>query len=242
MEQQISDKIYLNKSYKIDKQFLVCLDDIFAKYDSNVKVKVVASCNNTTYRFSTINELLEESPKLSEKIEKLCITAHFPIAKGYSYNEICATFSNSTELSPSTDTITFDFSDPNAYLVLKNQIETLLKNYKLGYSVLARTPLLAVLSTTTFWYIYGYTNLRNIVFSKDVQTLICLSWFLCLALSIYSPVRKLKRFLYPRNELHVGVNINAYDRAKGWRSIIHVGVVLSFVVGLAVNIASNFLL
>ena len=242
MEQQISDKIYLNKSYKIDKQFLVCLDDIFAKYDSNVQVKVVASCNNTTYRFSTLTELLEESPKLSEKIEELCITAHFPIAKGYSYNEICATFSNSTELLPSADKITFDFSDPNAYLVLKNQIETLLKNYKLGYSLIARTPLLAILSTSTFWYVYGYTNTRNIVYPKDVQTLIWLGWFLCLALSAYSPIRKLKRFLYPRNELHIGVNINAYESAKLWRNIIHVGVILSFVVGLAVNIVSDYLL
>lgn len=242
MEQQISDKIYLNKSYKIDKQFLVCLDDIFAKYDSNVKVKVVASCNNTTYRFSTINELLEESPKLTEKIDELCITAHFPTAKGYSYNEICATFSNSTELPPSTDKITFDFSDPNAYLVLKNQIETLLKNYKLGYSIVARTPILAVLGLGVFGYLCGYTETNNIVYPKDVQLLIGLGLFLCLVLSIYAPVRKLKRFLYPRNELHIGVNINAYERAKGWRNFIHVGIILSFVVGLAVNVVSNFLL
>lgn len=242
MEQQISDKIFLNDGYKIDNQFLVCLDDIFIKFDSNVHVKIVASCNKTKYRFSSIKELLEESPKLPEKVEELCITAHFPIEKSYSYNEICATFSNSTELPPSTDKISFDFADPDGYLILKNQIETLLKNYKLGYSAIARTPLLAILSTGVFWFIYTYTNLKNIVYPKDIQLLIWLGWFFCLILSIFSPVRRFKRFLYPRNELHIGINVNNYERAKGWRNIIHVGIILAFIVGIAVNFASNFLL
>lgn len=241
MEQQISDSIVLKKSYKIDKQFLVCLDDIFVKFEPSVSIGVVALSNNTKFRFASITELLEEEAKLPGRFEELTITAYFPTERSYSCNEICATFSNSTELAPSPDKIKFDFSDPNAYLVLKNQIEMLLKNHKQGYSLIARIPLLVTLSIVAFVFICAYTNINGIVYPDLVQLLIGFGTFLSFPLSACTPVRKLKRFLYPRNELHIGNNINAYEHAKGWRNIIHVGIVLSFVVGVAVNIVSKFL-
>ena len=242
MEQQISDNIFLTNSYKIDKQFFVCLNDIFTKYDSDVEVSVEASNKHTKYRFSSINELLEYSPKLSDKIEELSIDARFPIPNSISYNQIEATFTNSTEFFPSRDRITFDFCDPNGYLILKNQIETLLRNCKLGYSKIARIPLLALLSTCLFWFIYAYTNRHNIVYPKDVQSLIWSGWFLCLSMSIVSPTRKLKRFLYPFNELHIGINTDIYLRGKYWRDLVHVSMILAFIVGIAVNFVSNLML
>lgn len=242
MEQQISDNIILSKSYKINNQFLVCLDDIFTKYDSNAEVSVEVSYKNTKFRFSSIDELVEYSPKFTNKIEELSIDARFPIPQNYSYNQIKATFKNNTEFLPSSDRITFDFCDPNGYLILKNQIETLLQNYKLGYSWIARTPLLATLSSATFWFIYYYTNLHNIIYPKNVQTTIWLGWFSCLALSFLPPVRKLKRFIYPLNELHIGVNGNIYSSGRNWRDIIHVSIIMAFVVGIAVNIVSNWIL
>lgn len=242
MEHQISDSIVLSHGYRIDKQFLVCLNDYFTKYDSDVNVSVEASNKNNKYRFSSINEFTEYAPKFTDIIEEISIDARFPIPNTYSYNQIKATFTSNSDFLPASDRITFNFSDPNGYLILKNQIETLLRNYKLGYSWIARTPILAIVSTTTFWFIYYYTNLHNIVYPKNVQSIIWASWFLCLGLAIFSPIRKLKRFIYPLNELYFGINQNKNNRSKNYRDIIHISVILAFIVGIAVNIVSNLIL
>lgn len=242
MEQQITDSIILSHGYRIDKQFLVCLNDCFTKYDSDVKVLVEASNKHNKYRFSSISEFIDYSPKFTDVIEDLSIDAHFLIPKSYSYNQIKATFTNTSDFLPPSDRITFNFSDPNGYLILKNQIETLIKNYKLGYSWIARTPVLTIVSTATFWSICYYTNLHDIVFPKNVQTLIWFSWFLCLALAVFPPIRKMKRFVYPLNELEFGINCKKNLRGKNIRDIVHISVILAFVVGIAVNIASNVFL
>ena len=73
MEHQISDSIVLSHGYRIDKQFLVCLNDYFTKYDSDVNVSVEASNKNNKYRFSSINEFTEYAPKFTGDRRKFCV-------------------------------------------------------------------------------------------------------------------------------------------------------------------------
>ena len=59
--------------------------------------------------------------------------------------------------------------------------------------------------------------------------------------SLYPPFRKIKRYLFPLNEFAFGINIKANSKARGIRNFLGVTVTLSVILGILVNIITNFI-
>ena len=55
MKQKIRDKININSTYQIDKQFLTCLDDIFKQHDKQLVYDIDISCGNSNYTFDNLD-------------------------------------------------------------------------------------------------------------------------------------------------------------------------------------------
>lgn len=241
MEQNVRDELIIKRCYRINTQFLICLEDIFRKYDNEVEIELTVVCGKVKYTFDDIKEFLDAESTFTSKIEKLQIRARFPISNTYRYNEVSASFSDENEASVLDDRITFDFSDPNGYLVIKNQIETLLKNYKLAYSFFARTKLMSTFSMMVLGIICVYTDLKNIIFPRIVQHTILVTCLAGAILPFLPPVHKMKRFLFPKHEFEFGVNKIAIEKARNGRNVLGTCVVLAFIVGIMVNFVSSFL-
>ncbi len=242
MQQKVSDKLSLTSCYRIDKQFLMCVDDIFKKADSNVVYSINIWCKNIKYSFVDLAEFFDFSSTLASRIFKLQFDAHFPIAKSnYITNDISIMFSNKEDEITAGE-ITFDFNDERNYLVLKNQIETLLKNYKLNYSVFSYTAIIPLLDIVSMVGLFIYTGIKNIVFAKSVQNTIWVLFFILLLISILPPIRRLKRFIFPRNEFSFGVNVILESRARSIRTTLGTTILLGIVIGILVNIITNFII
>lgn len=241
MEQNVRDELIISRCYRINKQFLICLEDIFRKYDNKVEIELTVVCGKVKYTFEDVKEFLDTESTFTSKIEKMQIRARFPKPNTYSYNEVSVSFSDEKEVFVLDDRITFDFSDPNGYLIIKNQIETLLKNYKLAYSFFSRTKLVSAFSMMIFGIICVYTDIKNIIFPRIVQHVILGTCLAGAILPFLPPVHKMKRFLFPKHEFEFGVNKIGIEKAKNWRNILGTCIILAFIVGIMVNFVSSFL-
>lgn len=241
MVQKVTDELNINRCYRIDTQFLVCLNDIFKKYNSEGQISVTAVCGKVKFNFSSINEFLDSESTFTSKIEKMEIKAKFPTQNRYSYNEVSVNFSDEAKASLLDERITFDFTDPNGYLVIKNQIETLLKNYELSYSFFSRTKLVPWLSALFLASITIYTNEKNIIFPSIIQDIILYGCVSGMVLPFLPIVVKLKRHLFPSHEFTFGVNKISIEKAKNHRNFLGTSLIVAFVVGILVNFVSSFL-
>lgn len=241
MVQNVTDELRIYKCYRINAQFLVCLDDIFRKYNENYQITVIAICGKVTLKFSSINEFLNSETSLTSKIDKLKIKAEFPIPNTYTYDEVVVNFTDEANISLLDDKITFDFSDPNGYLIIKNQIETLLKNYSLSYSFFSRTKLVSLLSLLFLLTITVYTDIRDIIFPTVVQKVILYGSITGIILPMLPFISKYKRFLFPRHEFEFGVNKISIEKAKNQRNFWGISLIVAFIVGILVNFISSFL-
>lgn len=242
MTQNIRDEIKITKSIRIDEQFMGCLNDIILKYDKKATIIITVRYDKSKYTFSDINDFLENSRLLTEKIEHIEINIEIGRKDGYGHDEIDIEFNNKPEFALSDGIISFNFNEPTGYYTLKNQLQTLINNHKLNYSFFSKTTLLTPLGILSYAFICIYTDLMNIVYPTIVQYLITI---FCAVLAIFPlfPIsRKIKRFIFPRYEFEFGVNTYKNQRSKDARNILGVGIILAFVVGIIVNIVSNFLI
>lgn len=242
MRQEIVDRIRLNRSYQIDKQFLVCLDNVLKKYKETVIYVLEISCKNVQYSFDSLDEFFEFTESLTKKIEKIHININFSDDTWkYDSSNIDMTFCNEIDSIYSGE-IKFKFKDDRNYLVMKNEIEILLKNQKKDYSILSRIPLIACIDIILFWGLCAYTNIKGIVFQKSIQhSIICI----CVIIALFSTmgfIKKIKRFLFPLNEICFGVDLRKYNKAKEIRGFLGGTIIMAFIVGIAVNIVSNFIM
>lgn len=241
MEQRITDRIKLRPSYRVDKQFLVCLKDIFISHNSEARIKIETWGGKIKYSFSNVEEFLEKSEGLTEQIEHMKIVASFPVRGRYLENEVTIDLSNMHSANAG-GTVDFDFYDPNDYYILKNKIETLIKNYKLPYSLWSEFAICPFVGIVVFAIICIYTYVEKIIFPDIVQVFVWLMLFSSVLVPSFASARKFKRFLFPLYEFDFGVNTITYKRAEAVRNTLGVGVLLAFLVGVAVNVFSNFLL
>ncbi len=238
--------------YSIDEAFLdvthylwlynMTAKELAVKYGNKATITITVRYNKSKYTFSDINDFLKNSSLLTEKIEYMKINIEIKRKDSYGYDENNMEFNNEPEFALSDDVISFDFNEPAGYYTLKNQLQTLIRNHQLNYSLFAKTTLLTPLSILSYAFICIYTNLMHIVYPTIVQYLITI---FCAVLALF-PLslisRKIKRFIFPRYEFEFGVNTYKNQRSKDARNILGVGIILAFVVGIIVNIVSNFLI
>lgn len=241
MIQNVTDELKIYKCYRIDTQFLVCLNDIFEKYNTDGQIIVTVLCGKVKFKFSSIKEFLGSESTFTSKIEKMEIKAKFPTQNRYCYDEVTVNFSDEASASLLDERITFDFTDPNGYLVIKNQIETLLKNYELSYSFFSRTKLIPWLSALFLASITIYTNEKDIIFPSIIQKIILYGCISGMVLPYLPIVVQLKRYLFPSHEFAFGVNKISIEKAKNHRNFLGTSLIVAFVVGILVNFVSSFL-
>mgnify|MGYP001027856299 FL=1 len=241
MKQKIRDKIKINSTYQIDKQFLICLDDIFKQHDKQLIYDIDISCGNSNYTFDNLDEFFSFSDKLLEKIECFQLTVYFTDSiYRYDANKINIEFNTMSRFG-SRGEIYFYFNDER-YLLMKSKMETLLNNQKVSYSVFTHIPLVLCLDILFFVGICVYTDIRDIVFPSHIQSIIMYTCIIIGCNSWWSPFQRVKRYLFPLNEICFGINTRAYSKAKDIRNFLGITVTVSSVLGILGNIITDFII
>lgn len=242
MQQKIYDRQRLNSCYKINKQFIHCLDDIFKKINPNVKYDISIQCKKaTSYEFSDLNEFFEFAETLLLKISGIGFNAHFPINENYySTNNVKISLFNEPDKAYAGE-ITYSFFDENSYLIIKDRLSSLFRNYKLSYAVVSRLPIIPLINISVFIGICIYTNCKGIIYPHQLQNFIVFSFIAIFFIAFSNPVCKLKRQIFPINEFRFGANVNISERVSSIRNLIGISVILSLIIGITVNFISSFL-
>lgn len=241
MEQRFSDKICFREGYRLDAQLLQSLNKIIQEYNSEPTILIEVRCNKTTYSFKSIDEFLELSSTLPERIEELTIDVTFGEKYSSSSDKMCLHFSDDLDLIWPKNYVSFEFQDANGFYSLKEQIVTLLKNYRLSYSFLARFPIIPFLSVGFLVFICLFTWKKEIVFPKVIQIAILV---LCICGAVSGnlvAVCKMKGRLFPPYEFCFGVNPQYYKKAENVRSILGIGTILAFVVSFLASCVYGYL-
>lgn len=223
--------------YRVNRQLLLSLEDVFKQYNENSTLEIKTECTNCIKcTFSNIDECFKYFEKKPYRIETMLIDVK--LGNEYDSNRITMVFDS----IQATTEIRFWFSNGDDYWLLKNKIELYLKNYKLNYRFLSTIPIMSILLTLIFIMICVYTGKRNIVFPTMVQRLIVAVWlggsFLT---SILPPFAKMKRNLFPYTEFRVGQNEFIEKKNEGIRNFLIGTVAGGIVLGVLVNYISDFL-
>ena len=170
MQQKIYDRQRLNSCYEINKQFILCLDDIYKKINPNVKYDISIQCQKTTsYEFSDLDEFFEFTKTLFLKISSIIFNAHFPINENYySTNDIKISLFNEPDKAYAGEII-YSFFDENSYLIIKDHLSSLFKNYKLSYAIVSHLPIIPLVNISAFIGICIYTNYKEIIYPHWLQ-------------------------------------------------------------------------
>lgn len=238
----MTEEVFKVQSYsvghKIDKQFLVSLEDIFKQYDSEVYMKVNTKCsNNTICKFNSISECFEYFDKSPYRIIRIEIIALF--GDNYDRNEVELTFDNGILASTEAK---FKFNKADDYLVMKNKIELCMKNFRLSYRILSVLPLVPTFLTVVFVFICIYTAIHEIVFSRNLQTLIFWGWLSgCVMCGILPFFRRIKRNVFPCTEFRIGQNETIEEKNAIKRNFLINTIIVGIVLGVIVNCISGFL-
>lgn len=220
--------------YKIDKQLLISIKDIFLQYDENMFFEIQTDCSNdTTCFFEDIDECFEYFEKKPYRIVKIKITGKFKD------NQVSLFFDNG--IYPNIE-IRFYFDNSDDYLLLKTKIELCLNNFKLNYRLLSKFPVIPIISTVVFLFICIYTNFKNIIFPKTIQLLIgCIYSCVIFIVLIFPIFRKIKRNLFPCVEFNIGQNERIEEKNERKRNFICGTIILGIILGIIVNYITNFL-
>ncbi len=242
MVQNVKDELLLNGGYKIDEQFLICLRNIIQEYDNNAEILINIWCKKYKFTFESIDEFIEKSSILKERIEKMEILVKFKRDESYICDELKMSFSNECDAAIFNAKISFDFNNTQGYYILKNGIQTLMKNYKLSYSFFSRIAIFPIISIFLFVAICWYTIEKNIIFPKVVQNMVYFLTALGLVIPLIYPFKKIKRYVFPLHEFEFGVNILSNSKSNSIRQIFLISIILTFVMGIIVNVVSHFII
>lgn len=238
MREEVFHRQGYSVGHSINKQLLLSLEDIFKQYNSNASMKLNVECNNSTrYKFNSIDECFDYFSKKPFRIVEMEIIASF--GEWYESNKITLTFNNKKFASTE---IQFQFDNSDDYLVLKNKIELCLKNFRINYRVLSIIPIVPTLLTVIFIWLCVYTGIRNIIFPKVIQDMIVYSWILgSIIIGIFPPFVKIKRNIFPCTEFRIGQNELVENRNSTIRNFIISTLIIGTILGVAVNVISDFL-
>lgn len=242
MVQNVKDELLLNGGYKIDEQFLICLKNIIQKYDNDANILINIWCEKYKFTFESIDEFIDESSVLKEQIEKMEIDAKFKRDESYICDELKISFNNEYDAPIFNAKVSFDFNNTQGYYILKNEIQTLMKNYKLSYSFFSRIAMFPIISIVLFVAICWYTIDKNIILPKAVQHIIYWVTAFGVVVPWLYPFKKMKRNVFPLHEFEFGVNIIRNNKSNGIRQTFLIGTILAFIISFIVNVVSHFIL
>lgn len=237
MKEEIFETHRYPVGYKIDKQLLLSLKDIFEQYSEKTVLEVRVGCNNNaSYVFDNIDECFEYFEKKPYRIIKMEITVMF--GTEYNSNQIKFSFDNGD--LPLTE-IRFQFDNADDYLLLKNKIELCLNNFKLSYRILSRLPIMPMLLTIAFIYICVYTNIKAIIFPTAIQWTIIGIWIWgSFSIGVFPVFKRIKRNLFPCIEFKIGQNALIEERNAAKRNFIVGTIIIGMILGIVVNYISDF--
>jgi len=238
MTEEVFQLHYYPVGHRMDKQLLLVLEEIFKKYSSTYYLNINVECSNSTiYKFDNIDEFVEYFEKSPYRIVKMEIEV--TLGERYSSNRIELVFDNKSH--PSTE-VKYKFNNTDDYLRIKDKIEQCLKNFRLNYSILSRIAIIPFVLTIIFVGICIYTGIKDIVYPKNVQTLIFWTWLGgSFIIAMFPPFVTIKRNLFPCTEFRIGQNNIIEEKNEKTRNFIVGTVVIGTIMGIMVNGISGFL-
>ena len=238
MKEEIFQIHRYSVGYKIDKQLLLSLKDIFEQYSEKLVLEIRVGCNNNaSYVFDNVDECFEFFDKKPYRIIKMEISVMF--GTEYNSNKIKLSFDNGD--NPLTE-LRFQFDNGDDYLLLKNKIELCLNNFKLSYRILSRLPIMPMLLTIVFICICVYTCIKNIIFPRTIQWMITGIWIVgSFIIGAFPVFTRIKRNLFPCIEFKIGQNALIEENNASKRNFIVGTVVIGTVLGIVGNYISDFI-
>lgn len=238
MKEEIFQIHRYSAGYKIDKQLLLSLKDIFEQYSEKSVLEIRVGCNNNaSYVFNNVDECFEYFEKKPYRIIKMEISVTF--GREYNSNQIKLSFDNGDR--PLTE-MRFQFDNGDDYLLLKNKIELCLNNFRLSYRILSRLPIMPILLTVAFIWICVYTSIKNIIFPKAIQSAIIGIWIGgSFIIGVFPVFTRIKRNIFPCIEFIIGQNAIVEERNADKRNFIVGTVIIGTILGIVGNYISEFL-
>ena len=238
MKEEIFQIHRYSVGYKIDKQLLLSLKDIFEQYSEKSVLEIRVGCNNNaSYVFDNVDECFEYFEKKPYRIIKMEISVMF--GREYNSNQVKLSFDNGNK--PLAE-IRFQFDNGDDYLLLKNKIELCLNNFKLSYRILSKLPIMPILLTVAFIWICVYTSIKNIIFPKAIQASIISIWIGgSFIIGVFPVFTRIKRNLFPCVEFKIGQNALVEEKNAAKRNFIVGTVIIGTILGIVGNYISEFL-
>ena len=239
MHEYITDTLSLKRGCTVDKSLLDSIYNILNRYNiSNTYITIV--CDKIKYSFNNFDEFFNFADKLIYPITKMTLNVSLHSESNRITNSIEITFNNDSTWNSNVN-IEFDFHSNDEYIIIKSELEALLKNYRLNYTILARIPLLTSISIIFFLFICIYTGINNINYPKWLQITIFVLCFGIPWLSVLNVSTRIKKFLFPFNEFKFGINSNKDKKAQTIRNFIGITVVTTIIIGIIVNFISDII-
>lgn len=235
MKEEVFSFRYYSSCYRVDRQLLASLEDIFEDCHENLEYIISVECSNSMgYVFENSDELCETFEKKQYRIVKLSFEASY--GEKYNKNKVEITFDNNSNRSK----VLFNLNSNDDLMLLQGKIDSCLKNSKLSYSIISKTPLAAVALSLFFIILCVYTWINNIVYPESVQSMIVSLYFLGCVLLSFSPFAdKLKRKLFPHVEFRIGTNTIIEEKHEKIRNFIFGTVLVGVIIGIIGNIISQ---
>lgn len=241
MKQKVDENEWIVKGVRVDPDFLKQLESAVREAWPNAEMEIVTICDNAKLIFESLDNFLENSDCIQKAIDEIDIHISRPqtVNDGL-YGKISLSFCcKSGEPAIKEDLSVEDIKD---YNTLHDNLKAIFKEYRLIYGSLSSFPLFIFLALVlammfTFWLLDAPRQV-----SKSFIFEIYILLFAIGCLSASSKVGKAKSYLFPKNELYFGCNKRRIDNSAKIRNFILTGVIGTIIIGVIVNVISNWIL
>lgn len=232
------------EAHLVDEELLQCLQNVLQDDDTMTSFALMINCNNDVrYDFSSTDELLKYSKENEFTISSLKMKCDYrKNPESYLTDSIEITFHNENDRSffDSSCNVHYDFHDEKSFYIMKRKIESILKSKKPMYSVLSRIPLIWIADCLAYCTICVYTWINGIVFPKEIQSIISFVCYVILFVPMLPLIRRIKLSIFPKSDFAFGLLERKSKKMAALRSFIWKGIILTIVVGIIINMISNF--
>ena len=240
MKELVKEIVYIRKGVRIEKDFILQLKSIVERTWKGSNITIVAIFGNARIEFSNDVEFTDESDLISDYISGLEI--HVTKTKtdhSWDKNYIELAFScNIDDTLEAAIIKRLSIHDVSEYNSLNNEICELLKKYRLNFWIIASYPIIPILGVI-FLFCFTFLNMCIMHLNVTVTFMVYIITINIMIGSGYKVFRKLKGFLFPKNEIYFGVNKRRIDNGINARYIIFVTVIMGIVIGIISGFATN---
>jgi hypothetical protein len=237
MEGQIRDRVCYNRGIRVDGKYLSKLESLIQNEWQDFRIEVTVYYDNVELAYKKYSDFESSIEEELNEIEK--IKMEYYKEKSAYTNEIKIVYSNVASYFEYPIKVRYTISDVKEYNNLKFSIDKLIKANYLSYAFISRCPILLFLAAISVAILIVCGFFEGM---QSASILIFILLLLNAGLSgTYSEVRKIKRRLFPMNELYFGVNKGLVEKGGRTRSIIGGTVILGIVVGIVVNLISRYI-